>query len=279
MKIESHVSSCAHPFAPGRGLLSVVYLKSINSLLYNRGVGCYQHPASLIAQGATVTPLPPESYLKNPEPSTISVDLKVCSRCHLPLPIDDFYLVKSGSSRRLGHCKSCSKIASTEYEKNNRENRNESKRLWKINNPELTKAIRRKNYLKKQEERQRYTREWRENNPDKARVSSQNHNLKRKGVDAEWYAKTLTDQKGGCALCGSTDPRTPTGRFSIDHDHSCCPRNHACDKCRRGLLCTPCNARLGHLENVAWKRQAMTYLNKWRKDGKQYDEAQGSLFD
>lgn len=55
---------------------------------------------------------------------------------------------------------------------------------------------------------------------------------------AEWLA--LVDaQHGLCAICGLES------RLVIDHDHSCCPENKSCEKCRRGLVCHTCNRMLG----------------------------------
>jgi hypothetical protein len=223
-----------------------------------------------------------ESYIKTYESatelSTVVTETKICSKCHLPFPIDGFYFVKKGSERRSSYCKSCSNKTSKEYVQNNHEKRSESKRLWKEKNPKAVKSMRKTNYDNKHEDRIRYSKEWRDKYPEKVRESNRNSNLKKKGVDTDWYNITLSEQKGRCALCGSTDPKTATGRFYIDHDHSCCPRNHACKKCRRGLLCSPCNARLGHIENEIWFKQAKGYLAKYkRRDASGND--QPSLFD
>jgi len=45
--------------------------------------------------------------------------------------------------------------------------------------------------------------------------------------------------KQGCQVCGSFE------RLCIDHDHSCCPGKHGCEKCVRGVLCNDCNTILG----------------------------------
>ena len=90
----------------------------------------------------------------------------------------------------------------------------------------------------------------------------------------EQYQEKLKEQGGGCAICGSMDAQTSRGKipelgFAVDHDHSCCNKEYTCGKCTRGLLCVPCNTRLGVLEallnNGEWQMKAMEYLKKDRR--------------
>ena len=65
----------------------------------------------------------------------------------------------------------------------------------------------------------------------------------RKGTTKERWEALLAEQGGVCAICG-TD--TPGARdWALDHDHRCCPKQRACSKCIRGLLCNLCNLGLG----------------------------------
>lgn len=75
--------------------------------------------------------------------------------------------------------------------------------------------------------------------------------LTRYGLTDETYEAMLAAQGGGCAICGSTDPKTRHGKWHIDHDHSCCSNRdqRTCGKCVRGLLCQQCNLGLGHFED------------------------------
>lgn len=83
------------------------------------------------------------------------------------------------------------------------------------------------------------------------------------GVPLEWYANTLAEQKGACAICKRAVGPT-TRRMAVDHDHSCCPTLPACGKCVRGILCTPCNLSLGALqESPETVRSMLNYLEKW----------------
>jgi hypothetical protein len=103
------------------------------------------------------------------------------------------------------------------------------------------------------------------NNQDVATWDRKNR-LKSRGVDLEWYEKTLAAQGGVCAICGSPDSRYPTGRFSIDHDHNCCKPGRSCDKCRRGLLCVLCNTWIERFEKYPkLARRALAYLNRHKR--------------
>jgi hypothetical protein len=70
---------------------------------------------------------------------------------------------------------------------------------------------------------------------------------------------SLAMEQGGCAICRRTDPGGKG--WMVDHDHSCCPGERSCPKCRRGILCAWCNNMLGYaLDNPATLRAAVDYL-------------------
>jgi hypothetical protein len=81
----------------------------------------------------------------------------------------------------------------------------------------------------------------------------------RYGITVEQYEELLQRQGGGCAICGSTEPR---GRQRSYHR-----RNFAVDHCHetgevRGLLCFPCNAAIGQLgDTVEHVQSAVRYLS------------------
>jgi len=96
-------------------------------------------------------------------------------------------------------------------------------------------------------------------------------------IRIEYYDDRLKEQQGHCAMCSATTGDAGT-RLHIDHNHDCCDTRagqRPCGKCLRGLLCGPCNRRLGALEDLmkesqvipqfeTWTDRAMHYLSKWR---------------
>jgi len=72
----------------------------------------------------------------------------------------------------------------------------------------------------------------------KRRRYAAKYRFSRFGLTAEQYADMLVAQNGRCALCDSADFGGST--WNVDHDHD--------TKEVRGLLCSGCNAALGHYE-------------------------------
>ena len=89
-------------------------------------------------------------------------------------------------------------------------------------------------------------RKWERRNPGKVREKNERKNLLAHGITQDEYDLLLASQGGVCAICrGPSDKR----RFSIDHDHACCPGPTSCGGCVRGLLCQRCNAGIGMLKD------------------------------
>jgi Recombination endonuclease VII len=84
------------------------------------------------------------------------------------------------------------------------------------------------------------------------------YHRERMGAGNNWFSKTLESQNFCCALCGTSDPGG-RGRFHIDH-HRCCGNKSCCEKCKRGILCSQCNTKLGVIENTDWLNAAISYL-------------------
>lgn len=93
--------------------------------------------------------------------------------------------------------------------------------------------------------------------PEKIREYHLRHKY---GITPEQFDALLESQGGTCATCFRV-PSEGTKRFSVDHDHSCCPGEFTCGKCIRGLLCGNCNTALGLVnDEVAILDKMRAYL-------------------
>lgn len=85
------------------------------------------------------------------------------------------------------------------------------------------------------------------------------------GWTAEQYEAEVQKRNGLCDVCHR--PQQNGVRLAIDHDHDCCSERAACDKCRRGLLCTNCNTLLGSAhDSIEILEQAISYLKRYKKE-------------
>lgn len=190
-----------------------------------------------------------------------NVDLsrvRPCTKCREEKPLSEFGYAPYCADGRHTQCNECRGKTRRKWDRDHREYVNAKKRAdpkvkernksWRLKNPEIMKE---------------HMRKFKEANPDYDRMRTPVRRFKSYGVDESWYAETLAAQGGGCAICGSTDPKTKWATFSVDHNHQCCKKScTACDNCRRALLCATCNTRLGHLESIEWLSIAIPYLAK-----------------
>lgn len=185
------------------------------------------------------------------------VATKRCSNCGEEKSLALFEPAPFCRDGRHTQCKKCGTEAKRKWVDNNREHvrevaradpkRKMRNRQWAQNNPEYCR---------------RYLKAWKEARPTYERTKHVERRFRNYGIDESWYAKQLAEQGGGCAVCGSCEPRGNGGTFQVDHDHRCCSSScKACDKCRRGLLCGPCNTALGVLEDHEWVEMARRYLS------------------
>jgi len=155
---------------------------------------------------------------------------KICSRCGGEKDLDQFYLIQASAPER-GHrarCKSC---------------------LSELNPKSTPESRARKAEL---------ARKYRAAEPHRRWVSY----LKRYGWTPDDYFRQLALQDDRCATCLVTEDEAGT-RFSVDHDHACCPGQKTCGECNRGLLCRLCNAGLGMFKDSPESlRRAADYLEK-----------------
>lgn len=74
------------------------------------------------------------------------------------------------------------------------------------------------------------------------------------GITLAEYEAMLTNQDGGCAICGGVNA---SGRnLYVDHDHACCPSGTSCGQCVRALLCDPCNRSIGLMRDDPGRLEA-----------------------
>lgn len=70
----------------------------------------------------------------------------------------------------------------------------------------------------------------------------------RYGITLDEFEEIARQQDYKCLICGEE----PDGNLHVDHDHQTGKI--------RGLLCGPCNRRLGFVEDVEWLTAALEYL-------------------
>jgi len=208
---------------------------------------------------------------------------KLCSNPNCPeagflQPPENFHKSKIHKTGLLPDCMMCERERKLKSAANHRDSTNERARQKYSNDPEI-KAYRKRWHNENRDYLNKKMKDWREENPEQVKEMSIKRRFSQYGVTPEWYEKQLQIQGGMCAICGSTNPKSNGDTFHVDHNHSCCSKGcHACDNCRRGLLCGPCNTRLGVLEITDWVKQAKAYLRKYPlKDSSGND--QPSLFD
>lgn len=154
---------------------------------------------------------------------TVLADGRVCTKCYLLKPYEEFYKDHRCKSGYRSACKLC-------INKDNRE-----RRLVKLDQYSAMNA--------------RY---WASLSPDERRARHKRYRLKSLyGITVEEYDRMLTEQDGKCAICGLTEA-LDHGTLAVDHDHK---TNEV-----RGLLCFNCNTSIGKLE--AHMDRVIEYLRK-----------------
>ena len=200
--------------------------------------------------------------------------LRTCTECGVPQLLINFEKNIGSKNGRRSICKSCTAPKKKKYRDDNIETIKAKAKVSPVR-----KAYMKQWYQDHKEEQREMLIEWHKLYPEYDKVRGKERRFKQYKVTKDWYNETLAAQGGGCAVCGSKDPKSNGGTFHIDHDHSCCGGGcNSCGKCVRGLLCSPCNTRLGILESVDWVKQAKAYLRKYPLKDASGNE-QPSLFD
>lgn len=156
---------------------------------------------------------------------------KPCTMCEVVKPLDEFPPDKRTISGRQSRCRACCQKISAR---------------WREDNPEHYEALKKTPRTEQQ------------------RLRRFQFNLEKNyGLTLTDYEVLLSEQGGGCAICGGQPGGPGKGgkSFHVDHDHVCCPGVGSCGKCVRGLLCSNCNTMLGLAkENPRTLLSAVAYL-------------------
>lgn len=115
-----------------------------------------------------------------------------------------------------------------------------------------------KEYRAKHLDRHRIlTAEWRKKNPER---HLDLHLRRSYGITLFEYNRMLTEQGGGCGICGARESRSKGQgvRLHVDHDHE--------TGTARGLLCDTCNRGIGQLgDDLERVLAAVRYLERAKK--------------
>jgi hypothetical protein len=122
------------------------------------------------------------------------------------------------------HCRACAAIRSKRWRVANAERNYANIRRWRAANRERVRASERAAYMRRVVTRPKYTR---------------GGHLEAYGLTEAEYARMLSEQGGGCGICGRVGHTQH--RLGVDHDHV--------TGRVRGLLCSNCNASLGLLQD------------------------------
>ena len=112
---------------------------------------------------------------------------------------------------------------------------------------------------KQKEHQRKYHETWKKKQGEtylanKSCVYGHGHTLQQK--------RELLEKQGWKCANRACDFITPSPTLTLtewcwDHDHSCCPKNTSCEKCRRGLLCQQCNKALGNVRDDPSKLEGL----------------------
>lgn len=112
-------------------------------------------------------------------PSDVLNGRRVCVRCQQDKLLEDF-------AANRATCKDCLRAQGREKHAANRAARNEASRLWREENPELAKKLKRDWYHRNKERSQATSLAWREANPERAKASRKDWRAAHPDYGREW---------------------------------------------------------------------------------------------
>lgn len=166
--------------------------------------------------------------------------MKICLKCNIKKPLEDFGTRTRNSHGKRGRCKLCEiedrkiyltperieqgRITSRKWFFNHREEVRKKQLIWCKNNKEHRFKYQRKLQLQK-----------------------------RYGITQEQYDVMSIEQNHKCKICKSDNPGHNNKYFYVDHCHK--------TKIVRGLLCRHCNMAIGQFnDNAINIRRAADYV-------------------
>lgn len=156
---------------------------------------------------------------------------KVCKKCLIDKPLEEYYKASKAKDKHFYVCKECDSKRTRQYKIDNRE----------------------KGVLYSQNYRKKYGEKYKDYNINCHYKSKYN-------ITLEDYNTILALQDGKCAICGTTKSTGISERFHVDHCHTTGKV--------RGLLCHDCNTGIGKLkDDIKLLTKALEYLEKFNNYG------------
>lgn len=186
------------------------------------------------------------------------MNTKLCKKCYLEKPIEDFTREKKGSEKRRSKCRVCTLELDKVWRHSDRGRQSKRKaHVVYLSNPRA--KVNYKNYqfkYSKSDNGRNADSKWKKNNFTKMRERS----LKIKyNMTLDDYDKLFKNQNEVCDICknpeGSFDRKGKLRLLAVDHCHKTGKV--------RGLLCFGCNASLGKFkDSTEILQNAIDYLKK-----------------
>lgn len=130
--------------------------------------------------------------------------MKICIKCQRTLPLSEFskpYTDSHGRTYQRSYCKECNRKVCSNYGKQNRKRHTERWKLWRKNNPQLSRPLDRRKKLKF-----------------------------KYGLTVQQFEDLVKKQDGKCAICGQAKP------LNVDHNHETeIVRGLLCTRCNTTL--------------------------------------------
>lgn len=161
--------------------------------------------------------------------------MKICSKCKLKLPLDQFYRMTRSKDGRHVWCKVCDNSYKREWRDKNREHVNrigkaqqynwyhnnlerarETARKWQRENKDRVYQIKKRFAENNPEKLKEYQDRWNKANPEKVKMRADRRRAKKKDAFVENVSSlvVLELDDGICGICGKdVDPTN----FHIDH--------------------------------------------------------------